>query len=72
MPLIGLKNEMKNGEIQVVPFKGLPISSQWNLIWMQNKNLYPVANSFVQYLENKKDEVIADSFSWYLNFNNES
>ncbi len=72
MPLIGLKNEIKNGEIQVVPFKGLPISSQWNLIWMQNKNLSPVANSFVQYLENKKDEVIADSFSWYLNFNNES
>lgn len=72
MPLIGLKNEINNGEIQIIPFKDLPILSQWNLIWLKNKKLSPVASSFVEYIERKKDEIISDSFSWYLNFNNES
>jgi len=27
MPLIGIKNELKNGDLHLIPFKGLPLTS---------------------------------------------
>jgi DNA-binding transcriptional LysR family regulator len=38
MPLIGVKNELNNGSLQIVPVKGLPIKSNWNLIWLKEKS----------------------------------
>ncbi len=32
MPLIGIKNEL-----QIIPVKGFPIKSVWNLIWLKDK-----------------------------------
>jgi DNA-binding transcriptional LysR family regulator len=47
MPLIGIKNELNNGDLQVIPLKELPIISTWNLIWLNSKNLSNVAKHFV-------------------------
>ena len=30
MPIIGIRNELKNKELQIVPVKGLPISTNGN------------------------------------------
>ena len=49
MPLIGIKNELHNGELQIIPVKGFPIKSVWNLIWLKGKNHSPVAQSFLNY-----------------------
>ena len=51
MPLIGIKNDLKNGSLQIIPVQGLPIQSTWNLIWLKNKNLSPVASAYLTYLE---------------------
>ena len=32
MPLIGIKNELELGDLQIVPIEGFPIKSAWNLI----------------------------------------
>jgi len=32
MPLIGIKNELQNKELQIIPAKGLPIKTTWSLI----------------------------------------
>ena len=37
MPLIGIKNELNNGELQIIPVEGFPIKSNWNLIWLKEK-----------------------------------
>ena len=34
MPLIGIKNELKNQDLEIIPYRGLPIISHWNLIWL--------------------------------------
>lgn len=65
MPLIGIKNELKNGDIEIIPYKGLPITTQWNLIWLKSKNLSPVASAFLKYLEEEKARIIETSFGWY-------
>jgi LysR family transcriptional regulator, low CO2-responsive transcriptional regulator len=64
MPLIGIKNELNNHELQIIPVKGFPIKSVWNLIWLQNKNLSPVATAFLEYVRQEKNNIIQQHFRW--------
>jgi DNA-binding transcriptional LysR family regulator len=65
MPLIGLKNELKSHQLEIIPLKGLPIITQWNLIWMKSKNLSPVAKAYLEHIEQNKDQLIGQHFDWY-------
>jgi len=65
MPLIGMRDALNNKEVEIIPFKGLPLETHWNLVWNKSKNLSPVANGFLEYLELEKDQIIADDFGWY-------
>ena len=64
MPLIGIKNELLNGDLQIIPVKGLPIRTQWNLIWLKSKNLSPSAKAFIEYLQLEKEHIIQENFTW--------
>lgn len=68
MPLIGIKNELKNGDIEIIPYKGLPMITQWNLIWLKSKKLSPVATAFLAYLEEEKTRIIETTFGWYEDY----
>lgn len=65
MPLIGIKNELQNGELQIIPVKEFPIITVWNLIWMKGKNHSPVALAFLEYLKNEKANIIKEKFDWF-------
>ncbi len=65
IPLIGIKNEMINKVLQIIPIKELPIETEWNLIWLKNKNLSPVAMAFVDFLNLNKEDIIQQKFSWF-------
>ncbi len=64
MPLIGIKNELTNGDLKLIEVEGFPIKSTWNLIWLKNKSFSPVANSFLHYIRQEKDRIIAEKFGW--------
>lgn len=64
MPVIGIKNELQNGDLQIIPAHGLPQFSQWNLIWLKSKNLSPTAEAFKNYLLKNKSDIIATHFGW--------
>lgn len=65
MPLIGIKSELQNKELQIIPTRGLPIKTTWSLIWLKGKKHSPVALSFVNYLKKEKSSIVRDKFSWY-------
>lgn len=65
MPLIGLKNELNAGDLQVYPCKGLPVTTSWNLISLKNKKFSSEASAFLDYVKKEKQDIIASSFSWY-------
>lgn len=65
MPLIGIKNELTNGELQIIPVKGFPVRSVWNLIWLKDKNFSLVAQSFLNYLRAEKQNIIKEKFNWF-------
>lgn len=68
MPLIGIKNELNIGDLQIIPVEGFPIKSNWNLIWLKNKNFSPVASSFLDYIQKEKDRIIQEWFGWLGQF----
>ncbi len=65
MPLIGIRNEIQNGDLQIINVKGLPIKTTWSLIWMKGKKHSPVAASFLEYLKKEKANIISKKFSWH-------
>jgi DNA-binding transcriptional LysR family regulator len=65
MPLIGIKNELENGDLQIIPFKGLPIKTTWRLIWLKGKKHSPVSISFLNFIKSEKENIIESKFSWY-------
>ena len=64
MPLIGIKYELQNNKLQIIPVKGLPIKSNWSLIWLKDKRPSPVAKAFLAYIKKEKSRIVEDKFSW--------
>ncbi|MBL7776052.1 MAG: LysR family transcriptional regulator, partial [Saprospiraceae bacterium] len=64
MPLIGIRNEIKQEQLQIVPVKGLPIESTWQVVWLENKQHSPQADAFLNYLRENKARIIREKFSW--------
>jgi DNA-binding transcriptional LysR family regulator len=64
MPLLGIKNAVDAGDIKVIDHKGLPIHTQWNIVWLKNKSLSPVANAFISYLDAEKEAIKNKYFAW--------
>jgi DNA-binding transcriptional LysR family regulator len=67
MPIIGIKNELLNGNLQIIKMKDLPIETNWNLIWLKSKNLSLVAKSFKKHIEENKEAIIKQHFTWFTN-----
>lgn len=65
MPLIGIKNELHNQELQIIPIKGLPITTTWSLIWLKGKKHPPVSMAFLDALKKEKNNIVKDKFNWY-------
>lgn len=65
MPLIGIKNELQKGDLQIIPVKGLPIKTMWSLIWLKGKKHSPVADAYLNYLKAEKENIVSKRFSWY-------
>jgi DNA-binding transcriptional LysR family regulator len=63
MPIIGIRNEIENGLLKIIPMKGLPIQTTWRLIWLKEKKLSPIAESYLNYLANEKDNIVNNYFA---------
>lgn len=64
MPLIGIRNELLKGDLKIIPSQGFPIKSKWQLIWLKEKKLSPVAEAYIDYIRQNKEKVLNDYFSW--------
>lgn len=64
MPLIGIKNELDKGDLQIIPVKNFPIKSTWHLIWLKSKNFSPAALSYLEHLQKEKNKIIKERFNW--------
>lgn len=68
MPLIGLKNELEQGDIKIIPINGLPLTSSWRLIWLKGKKLSPVAKAYLDFVIEFNEEIKNNNFFWINNY----
>lgn len=64
VPLIGIKNNLNNHELQIIPVQGFPIKSTWSLIWLKGKSFSPAASAYLEYLNKEKERLIKEKFGW--------
>ncbi|BDQ11924.1 LysR family transcriptional regulator [Sediminibacterium sp. TEGAF015] len=64
MPIIGIKNELMNKQLFIIPVKGMPVKTTWSLIWLKGKKHSPVAEAYLNYLKKEKNQIVKDAFSW--------
>lgn len=57
MPMIGIKQEIDSGRMKVIPVKGLPIKTMWQLIWLKGKQLSPVAAACLEYIADNRHRI---------------
>ncbi len=62
MPLIGLRNLIQTGSVNIFKYKGLPIITQWNLVYNRDKELTPAEMALLEFIEENKQQVINESF----------
>jgi hypothetical protein len=68
MPLIGLRNEVDKNQIQILKADDLPVVTNWELVWLEEKKLSPVTEGFIRFIEMEKERIISEHFDWYLNY----
>jgi DNA-binding transcriptional LysR family regulator len=68
MPLIGLKNALQSGDVKIMPVDGLPVTTNWHLIWLKNKKFGAAQTAFLNYLKEEKDTILHDKFQWFEQF----
>lgn len=68
LPIIGIKNELKNKELHLLEMENLPLKTEWRLIWLKGKKLTPVAQSYLDFIRENKARILQEHFEWYLNY----
>lgn len=68
LPLIGIKNQLVNKELHIIPMRGLPLKTEWRLIWLKGKKLSPVAKAYLQFIRSAKSTILEHHFQWYLDY----
>ncbi|OWP77958.1 LysR family transcriptional regulator [Flavobacterium oreochromis] len=65
MPLIGIQKEIQNNNLKIISVKGLPIKTNWSLIWLKGKKHSPSALAYLEHLKSEKHNIIEKKFNWY-------
>ena len=64
VPIIGIKNELNLGQLEVIDMKDLPIISTWNLVWPVGKKITPIMSAFMKFIEIEKSQIIEQYFPY--------
>lgn len=66
LPLIGIKNEINNEQLFIVPREDLPITTNWRLIWLKKKKLSAAAKAYLEFIRENKYQIIQNEFDWVV------
>ncbi len=62
MPIIGLRERLETGALEIVPVEGLPVTSLWRLAWLRGRTFSPVAAAYLAWLRENKEGVMRAHF----------
>jgi DNA-binding transcriptional LysR family regulator len=59
-----LRTELQTGAVRLLPVRGFPLYSHWQLIWLKGKRLSPAALAFLEMVRGHKDAIFNEHFAW--------
>ena len=68
MPLIGIKNELQNKDLHIIPLPELPIVTSWKLVWLKEKKQSPVAKAYLEFMKLEMQTIVQTKFAWYESY----
>jgi len=68
MPLIGIKNELLDKQLYILPTNNLPVKTKWRLIWLKGKRISPVSQAYLDFIRSKKNDILNSKFRWYQEY----
>ncbi len=68
LPIIGIKDEIINERLFILPKKNLPLKTDWRLIYNSAKKLSPVARAYLSFIREEKKDILQTYFKWYEDF----
>lgn len=68
IPLIGLRNQLEMKRLHILDMPGLPIRTQWRLVWLKEKKLSPASRGLLDYITAHKEKIKEEQFKWYLEY----
>lgn len=57
MPLIGIRSELQLNSLSIIPMKGLPIVTRWNLAYGSGKQLSPASKALIEFISLHKNRI---------------
>lgn len=63
MPIIGIRQELQTKQLKIIQIEGLPLETNWHIVWNRGTRLTPSAKAFVAHLERNKSSIIQTYFS---------
>ncbi len=63
LPRIGISSELALDSMRIIPMKGLPIVTEWNLTYPKGKKHSPAALALTEYIQENKEEIVKTHFS---------
>ncbi len=70
LPIVGIKHEILEGSLRIIPTKKLPIKTQWKLVWLKGRKLTPASKAFVEFIQKNALQVCEEHFSWIKQYEN--
>lgn len=64
LSILTLKNELKQKDVKIVPVRGLPLKSNWRLVWLKRKKPSLIAQAYLDYIRREKAAIYRDKFAW--------
>ncbi len=63
MPIIGIRQELQSKQLKIIPMEGLPLQTNWHIVWNRGSRLTPSAKAFIEHVEKNKHSIIETFFS---------
>lgn len=64
VPVIGIKNELSLGQLEIITAPYLPLKSSWFLVHLKEKKHLPAADAFKNYLVSNINQLLLKHFNW--------
>jgi DNA-binding transcriptional LysR family regulator len=64
LSLASIRSELLENDVKIIPVKGLPLKSEWRLVWLKQKKFSVVAKTYLDFIRKNKASIYHEYFRW--------